>query len=316
MACAARPARPRDEREDRGPPLIHVPPAFAASTVAREGEAGEAWLASLPALIEELCEHWGLEVAGAPMHGYVAVVVPVLRDCVPLALKVSWIDRSSEQEALVLRAWDGRGAVRLLEAREEAGALLLEWLDPDRSLAEVTIDRACTIAGELLRRLAIEPPPGLRTVAAEMSEFREAVESGWERFGSPFSQTLLERVLETSRLESRSPRIVNQDLHYENVLAGVREPWLVIDPKALAGDPEFGVAPLLWTRFEELESRAGLELRLGIIAEAAELDHELAGQWSLVRVVDYWIWALEEGLTDDPVRCRTLARWLAPELGG
>ena len=291
-----------------------MPAAFAASTVAREGEAGGAWLASLPGLIEELCEHWGLDVAGAPMHGYVAVVVPVVRDGVQLALKVSWIDRSSEQEALVLRAWDGRGAVRLLDAREQAGALLLEWLHPDSSLADVPIDRAAAIAGELLSRLAIAPPPGLRTVGAEMSDFRDALETGWERFGRPFSTGLRDRVLECSRLESRSPRIVNQDLHYENVLAGTREPWLVIDPKALAGDPEFGVAPLLWTRFEELENRSGLDGRLRIIAEAAGLDDELARLWSLVRVVDYWIWALGEGLTEDPVRCRILARWLAPEL--
>lgn len=294
--------------------MIEVPPAFAASTVAREGETGEAWLATLPGLVEELCERWELEVAGAPMHGYVAVVVPVVRDGVPLALKVSWIDRSSEQEALVLRAWGGRGAVRLLEAREEAGALLLEWLAPDRSLRDVSIDRAAATAGKLLRRLAIAPPPVLRSVAAEMSDLRATVESGWDRFGRPFPRGLRDRVLELSRLESTSPRVVNQDLHYENVLAGAREPWLVIDPKALAGDPEFGVAPLLWTRFEELEDRAGFERRLRIIAEAGELDEELARQWSLVRVVDYWIWAVQQGLTEDPLRCRALAGWLAPGL--
>lgn len=294
--------------------MIDVPPEFAASTVAREGEAGEAWLASLPALIEGLCGHWGLEVAGAPMHGYVAVVVPVVRDGVQLALKVSWIDQSSEQEALALRAWDGRGAVSLLDANEEEGALLLEWLDPDRSLMQLPIDRAAAVAGGLLSRLAIAPPRGLRTVGNEMSDFRDALDAGWDRFGRPFSRGLRDAVLEVSRHESTSPRVVNQDLHYENVLAGTREPWLVIDPKALAGDPEFGVAPLLWTRFEELENQVGLERRLGIIAEAARLDLELARRWSLVRVVDYWIWALDEGLTEDPLRCRTLARWLAPDL--
>lgn len=293
--------------------MIDVPPGFAASTVAREGEAGEAWLASLPGLVGELCERWELQVAGTPMHGYVAVVVPVVRDGVQLALKVSWIDQSSEQEALVLRAWGGRGAVRLLEAREEAGALLLEWLDPDRSLMEVPIDRAAAVAGGLLSRLAITPPRGLRTVGDEMSDFREALDAGWDRFGRPFSRGLRDRVLELSRRRSPSPRIVNQDLHYENVLAGTREPWLAIDPKALAGDPEFGVAPLLWSRFEELEGRPGFEGRLRIIAEAGELDEELARQWSLVRVVDYWIWAMQQGLTEDALRCRTLARWLTPE---
>ncbi|MGW4483521.1 aminoglycoside phosphotransferase family protein [Amycolatopsis sp. NPDC004368] len=46
-------------------------------------------------------------------------------------------------------------------------------------------------------------------------------------------------------------RRVNEDLHYENVLAGQREPWLVIDPKPIAGDLEYGVFSLLWNRFDE-----------------------------------------------------------------
>lgn len=290
--------------------MIEVPEAFVASTVGREGERGAAWVASLPGLVAGLCAHWRLEVTGPPWHGYVGLVVPVARDGVELALKVSWIDQSSEQEALALRAWAGRGAVRLLDAREDVGALLLERLDPDRSLAGVPIDRAAKIAGGLLGRLAIPAPPELRGVGAEMSTLLETLEPVWERHGRPLSRRLLDRVLEAAGAEASARRIVDQDLHYENVLAGRREPWLAIDPKALAGDPEFGVAPLLWNRFEELGDRAGLERRLRIVVEAAELDADLARRWSLVRVVDYWLWALDQGLTEDPARCRTLARWL------
>ena len=39
--------------------------------------------------------------------------------------------------------------------------------------------------------------------------------------------------------------LVNQDLHGENVLAAEREPWLVIDPKPLAGEREFSVASIV-----------------------------------------------------------------------
>jgi streptomycin 6-kinase len=31
--------------------------------------------------------------------------------------------------------------------------------------------------------------------------------------------------------------MVHADLHYGNILAGTRQPWLAIDPKAIAGDP-------------------------------------------------------------------------------
>ena len=46
--------------------------------------------------------------------------------------------------------------------------------------------------------------------------------------------------------------LIHGDLHYENVLAGDREPWLVIDPKPTSGDPHYEVAPLLWNRWDEL----------------------------------------------------------------
>jgi len=296
--------------------MIDVPAAFAASTVAREGLAGQSWIDSLPHLVEELCQLWKLEPVGPVRHGYVGVVVPVLWDGIELALKVSWIDQSSEHEALVLGAWSGRGAVRLLESRRESGALLLEWLNPERTLADLPPDEAAEIAGSLLRRLAIPAPEQLRTVREDVDDFTRKVRFQWKELGRPFPVRLLEHALELcgDAAESGDPLIVNQDLHYENVLEGRREPWLVIDPKALAGAVEFGVAPLLWNRFEELENRAGLERRLGIIADAAELDRDAARRWTVVRVVDYWLWAMGEDFTEDPVRCSALIDWLTPEL--
>ncbi len=47
-------------------------------------------------------------------------------------------------------------------------------------------------------------------------------------------------------------RLIHADLHYENVLAAEREPWLVIDPQPMSGDPHYELAPLLWNRWDEL----------------------------------------------------------------
>jgi hypothetical protein len=113
--------------------LLGVPAQFAADTLAREGEAAWAWLARLPELVGELCARWGLRVTGDPMHGYMALVVPVLRGDSRYALKVSWIDGETLNEAAALALWNGGGAVRLLDADDAAGALLLEWLDPRRT---------------------------------------------------------------------------------------------------------------------------------------------------------------------------------------
>jgi streptomycin 6-kinase len=112
--------------------LIGVPERFAADTVAREGETARPWLALLPELVGKMCARWGGRGAGDPMHGYMALVVPVLRGDARYALKVSWIDDETVNEAAALALWNGGGAVRLLDADYAAGALLLEWLDPQR----------------------------------------------------------------------------------------------------------------------------------------------------------------------------------------
>ena len=56
--------------------MIDVPEVFARSTVDREGEAGIAWLAGLPALVAELLVRWECEPEGGLLYGGVGVIVP------------------------------------------------------------------------------------------------------------------------------------------------------------------------------------------------------------------------------------------------
>jgi streptomycin 6-kinase len=119
----------------RGEPaaVISVPERFVVDTLSREGEAARPWLAQLPELVSELCVRWVLRVSGDPMHGYMALVVPVLRGDARLALKVSWVDDQTVNEAAALALWNGGGAVRLLDADDAAGeALVLVALDAMR----------------------------------------------------------------------------------------------------------------------------------------------------------------------------------------
>ncbi len=291
---------------------IIVPDAFAAATVSREGDPGRRWVAALPETVTTLCAKWGLLVDGSPLHGYLGLVIPVRRGDAPAVLKVSWIDESSADEAAALAAWDGRGAVRLLEADPSLGAMLLERLDANRTLNDVAIERAIVIAGRLLRRLAIPAPAGIRSSQAVAADLARNLLGRWERYGRPMPRRVLEQACELAKQFSGAggALLVNYDVVYGDVLASEREPWLVVDPKVVVGDPEFGVAQLLWRRQEEMEARGGLRRFFHLLTEAAELDPALARSWTLLRCVDYWLWALSVGLTVDPARCERLIDWL------
>ena len=93
-------------------------------------------------------------------------------------------------------------------------------------------------------------------------------------------------------------RTIHGDLHYANVLAGDREPWLVIDPKPVAGDPHYEVAPLLWNRWDEVVAsgnvRDAVRRRFHAVVDAALLDEDRARDWVVVRELHNVLWTIED----------------------
>ncbi|MEU5294870.1 aminoglycoside phosphotransferase family protein [Streptomyces umbrinus] len=249
---------------------------------------------------EEFLDRWGLRQEGTPMSGQVSVVLPVVReDGTRAALKLQDVDDETVGEGLALRTWGGDGVVRLLEDDAETGTLLLERLDEGRPLAAVTdVMEATRILAELLARLtAVPAPEELRTldgVVAGMFERLPAVLKSLEgNGGAEGDRRLLEDCAAAVREVAGEPgdRLLHWDLHFENVLAAEREPWLVIDPKPLAGDPGFELLPALWNRCEEGQ----LARRFDLLTETLGLDRERARAWTLGRVLQNSLWQVEEG---------------------
>lgn len=295
--------------------MIRVPEAFARDTIAREGEEGRAWIATLPALVEAQCSAWGLVLDGdVPMHGYLGIVVPVKRGDELCVLKIPWRDESTEHEYLALKTWNGNGAVRLLEHQTGENFMLLERLDSQNPLLQLDLSLAVIEAGKLLRRLAVPAShlfPSLREHSLELAQNLPKL---WELFARPIPKAWIEQACEVAshRGTACASSLVNYDLHYENVLWGRQGEWLAVDPKVIAGDVEYGLGQLLWCRLEEMEASGGLDRYYSSFLDSAELDPELAREWTIVRCVDYLLWGLSVGLTYDPARCRRILEYLIP----
>ncbi|SDC99894.1 aminoglycoside phosphotransferase family protein [Actinokineospora iranica] len=286
-----------------------VPPTFGQHFT-EEGELR--WLAGLPGLADRLLDRWDLTRDGGPWHGFVALVLPVRRaDGTPAVLKLGWPHPEAEHEALALSLWDGQGAVRLFEHDPGDWAMLLERLHGDHSLLDEPIDTALDVIGGLIRRLDRPAPPRvvtLRDVAARM--VHELPEDNEEE-DFPVPPDLVEQaVAYCAELgPTAASRLVNQDLHYENVLRGEREPWLVIDPKPIAGDPEWGLIALLWNRWTDAVTD-----RLDHLVDLTGADPDRARRWTFVRAVENWLGAEED--EDNPIdpaaaRAAAIAKALA-----
>lgn len=279
---------------------------FSALDGAVGGPSGADWAARLPRLLADVLDDWGLEPLGVGSTGWTAVVVPVRRDGVQLALKLVWPHVESRDEPLVLRHWDGLGAVRLVAADPARSALLLEALDPTRDLRSVDVDSACRTTGELLRQLHVPAPAGLRLLSTfaheQLARLREA-EGALPRRMLERTATLVRELTADDRCDAT---LVHTDLHYENVLASLpgsgRPEWLAIDPHAMAGHPGFEIQPLLRNRTDELGSgstfRHLVRRRLEICCEAAEIDEDEALAWTYVHTAMEAGWAAGDGDRD------------------
>jgi streptomycin 6-kinase len=296
------------DRQSRDGDAVFLPDSLVPEHAALAGPAA-GWLRSVPGIVQQAASRWQLDVDdGGLMHGGFAVVMPVHRGEEACVLKISQLTEAVAAEALALSAWDGQGAVRLLEADPAAGVLLLERLNPQRTLFDLPWPAAAHVAAALLRRLASVPaPPGVPPLRQVAETLAATLPDRNDRAGGPVPKAYLDAAAALAReLSARAgDRLVHADLHYGNVLAGDREPWLAIDPRAVAGDPEHAVPELLWARLDEVGA-AGLRRLLAILVTDGGLDAELARSWSIVRCADFWLWALEHGLTDDPVRCQRI----------
>lgn len=281
----------------RYPPAApYVPDAWLARISRRPAEGGPSgaeWAGRVRRVIIECLDQWHLVVTGPAATGWTAVVLPVAQNGRPAVLKVGWPHVESAAEHIALQIWGGRGAARLLAADPARGALLLERLDSSHTLAGVDAFTACDIVGDLLRRLHVPAPPTIPSLAEHLRPHLDRLDDP----SVPRRFAARTRALGAELLDERELVVLHTDLHYENVLAGSREPWLAIDPKPFAGHPGFEFQPLLRNRVDELGSGSALRWsvrhRLERAADAAAVDHEEARLWTLLHTGLQILWARE-----------------------
>ena len=249
---------------------------------------------------------WELRL-GDPFSGATqSLAVPgTLPDGTEVVLKLQFPHRESEHEADALAEWNGDGAVRLLAHDPDRNALLLERCVPGTPLSRAGVESALDVLIELLPRLWKPVGEPFRTLAEEAAWWVSYLPEQWEDAGRPFERRLLDaaiEVLETLPGTQGETVLVHQDLHGDNVLRAEREPWLVIDPKPLAGEREFALAPIV--RSGELGTgRRAVLYRLDRLTAELGLDRERARLWTVGQTI---AWGIGSGASEhhlDVVRC-------------
>lgn len=318
------------------PRRLEPPERLVRTVTAWEGEAGRAWLGVLPERVADLLARWELrpERVLSP-GGRISMVVLVRQaDGTPATLKVGLVTDETRHEHAALAHWDGRGAVRLLRADPDAGALLLERLHSDVSLRSLPEQKAMLEACATLQRLWVPPGEGhpfttvtrhTARLAALLRERRE------QRYVPEEARPLIDEALAArDDLCASAPGgdlggavaggdlggavLLHGDYHHGNVLAADRVPWLAIDPKPVVGEPAYDLAWLVRDRLETLVASPGSQSaarrRVAKLSDSLEVDRDRLRAWSLFRAVAAGVWALSVGDRQDGELLLEFASWV------
>lgn len=267
--------------------MTEIPEVLRQVTVGREN--GAAWLASLPGLVDELLQRWNCMPDGDPFSGKVGIVVPAKSAAYgDVVLKVSYPHPANAHEPTAYAIWQGHGAVRMFERDDEKYAMLLERVGPDRPVDALGLDDAIAAAGVLSRQLAVPGPPHLPRVSDQVDGWAATIGRLPPRLPAYVVDAAKETLHDVCHVQPNL--MVHGDLHFNNVLRGVREPWQVIDPKGQIGDPASDAVTLLRTTaiyaLDPDDYDPTVRRWVDIFAEAAELDREHLRRWTQMRAVE------------------------------
>ncbi len=212
-------------------------------------------------------------------------VAPARRaDGWPVVLKVGMPHLEGEHEIAGLHFWNGDPTVRLLDADDDLGAMLLERCEPGTSLRALPDAEQDVVIAALLRRLWRAPvaPHPFRALSVMLDHWRD--EALARRDAWPDAALVGDglRLFEELGRSASGDVLLATDLHAGNVLRAEREPWLVIDPKPFVGGRAFDATQhLLNCRARLGADPAGT---IGRFSDLLEVDSDRVRQWTFARV--------------------------------
>lgn len=285
---------------------MKLPEHFINTIQGTFGEKGRLWLQQLPALIQACAVRYELQVQTAVSNLSYNYVAPATRaDGTEVMLKIGVPHRELLTEMASLQLCQGQGAVKLLASDAELGVLVLERLQPGRSLVGMFPDddeEATRIAAAVMRRFWQPVPkdpifPTIYDWSFGLQRLRNEFDGGV----GPFPRKLVEQA--ESLFAELLPSIddvvlLHGDLHHDNILAAEREPWLVIDPKGVIGEPAYEVGA--WLRnpvpgiFTHPDLRELTGRRIAILSEMLDLDRQRLMGWGMAQAVLSGWWSYED----------------------
>ena len=246
----------------------------------------KAWLERLPGAVRELKRRWRLTLE-RPFDSREASCAWVAPAALPngtsAVLKLAVPHMEGQHEIAGLRFWDGNPTVRLIEADENLGAMLLERCEPGTPLrARPETEQNRVIAGLLRQLWRLPPQPhSFRPLSDLMASWAQETLADAKHWPDAVIVRDGLRLFDELPLNATEEAVLATDLHAGNVLKAQREPWLVIDPKPFFGDVAYDATQHLFNCAARLRSDPDETVRR--FSDLLDVDRERVRLWMFAR---------------------------------
>lgn len=280
------------------------------SRVESMGEAGAAWIAGLPRVIEDLRQRWSITVGRPYPGGSSSYVARVTRDDgSPAVLKISVLADQIDRQVAVLRRADGRGYARLLDHDLAHGALLLEPLGRTLTASGRPPEEQLVVLAETLRE-AWQSYDGPAPAGADdkAASLHDLISSTWPGLDEPCPRAVVDQALRYAdslvAADTEHLVVVHGDPHPSNALRAPGESdrspsgYCFVDPDGFPADRAYdlGVALRDWCgRLKGPDPRSTLEHYCAILAEQSGVDAARIWRWGFVERVSTGLYVMSFG---------------------
>ena len=282
----------------------YFPPNFIATNTQERGAVGVEWMKRLPAILSDCERRWSIKI-GLPFPGlsYNYVAPAVRADGTLLVVKICYPGREVTDEANALRVYAGAGAVDLMDFDADWGVILLEHITPGAMLSSIEDDaEATSIAASVMRQLR-HPVPAEHSFitvadwAKGMSRLRQEFDGGTGPFPA-YLVSMAERLFAELLPSQVEPVVLHGDLHHYNILSAERQPWLVIDPKGIVGEPAYETGALIRNPVPQILSAPNLDRilarRIHQLSDELGYDRQRIYGWAVAQAVLSAWWTYED----------------------
>lgn len=275
------------------------------------GSRGERWLEHLPGTIERYARRWELENLAPPANLSYAWVAFADSAYGPAVLKLNVPNPEAVTEAAALALFPAPACCRLYDDDREAGALLLERLDPGTPLrATPSFESRTETAAEVLARLhgrSVDTREAGRSAAGfpryldqAARAFRTArrvlARDSWQAtflhtldYGRSFADVLQDRISQAG-----GETLLHADVHHDNILRAGGS-FRLIDPKGTIGPLALEAGRFIINQYYDAGRRErreqfsamieafakALGVSQGAVAAGAALDSVVSACWSV-----------------------------------